>query len=100
MAKTKRVASKKVFCVGMSPLSGEVYAGTVREGTNMWLGEKKLVTSSFLATIIDYIMHNGGVNGDERFINIVAHGKTEYWSLTMKSRKMERPKRRSKKTSG
>lgn len=93
--KKQAARKKKVFRLGMSPLTGDVYAGFTYEDGNLWIGKKQLVTSSFLQTIVEYMEHRGRVTSMGKgsmsvsVLNVVPNGGTKYWTITMKELKMK-----------
>ena len=44
--------------LGVSPITGTVFSGTVKK--DMWIGQKKDVTSDFLRCVIEKAMSHGG----------------------------------------
>lgn len=60
--------------IAVSPLTGAIYSGRVNPKTDMWIGNKKDITSDFLRCVIEKAMFHGGsfeIRGSSGTIHIV-----------------------------
>ena len=60
--------------LAVSPLTGAIYSGRVNPKTDMWIGEKKDVTSDFLRCVIKKAEFHGGsfeIRGSSGTLHVV-----------------------------
>lgn len=73
-----KVTKKGVFALGLSAISGKVYAGLVRD--NRFVGKKFDVTTSFLHTVIVWLTED---NGTKMFARTISDSERT-WEISIR----------------